>query len=490
MADNNRKGNGGNNRRSYNGKGKNGNGKRKPKERELNRKPASDSKKDVPEDTMLDQEAIKNRALSRTYHEKGSEGQMQMLENLQKEIAAYDAKAVDMIADGVAWQDPSKGETTFDAMNKMYSRLLLEQAVRPIIMGRATEEAVWQAAGVMIAGYITNKEFRDSVNKGACKVIEPYVKRKSAEAGPDSKWRKWEEKVLECENDGRLPLCPRNAAMMQLGLDRRYYREMREPGADSNKLFKAYMDNRQKLYKLCERDGISEAELNQNVRTLVGQMQGVDPTVSKMYMETAFDSVRKAPGVYDKDKDMTFWAGEFTDKAGNPYTGSFSVRTPTKSYQWARTLDASMEDAFKRCKTAQDVMDLGDVISGGKAPHGKEWMDTWMARNNRDFDVMHDDCITPDDFEKLDRFTESFASTHMQGWLNSHPKEAEEIRKRWAARQTEDERDVHYGNGMDTESPDDTPRYPDGSPIPKERQVMLPDTMKEQEPGFDVTYGG
>lgn len=460
---------------------------------------SGDAKKPMDETAIQREREVKKRELSREYLDKGSDAQKDMLASLRQEIIRYDVQAVDMIAEGISWSPSSQNETTLDAMNKLYSKALLEQCVRPIIQGRATDEAVFQAAGVMLAGYITNKEFRDTINKGALKVIQPYVDRKSANASPDSKWRRWQEKIAKSQNDGRLPLTPKNAAMMQLGIDRKFYREMREPGADKKALYDSYIKCRKDLYMLAERDGITEAELNKNVRTLVGQMKDFDPAVGRMYNETAFDAFRKGPGHFDKEKGKTLWAGEFVDKKGNSYEGGFSVRIPTGPYQWSQTLDASMQDAFKRCHTAQDVVDLGEVISGGKAPKGKEWMDGWQRRNERDFAVMYDDCATVDDFDSLNRFTETFAQTHMRDWMDKNPKEAEELCRRWASAQASEEGPAYdsadYDNYSDAYAvavsgkPKQT--YANGEEIPPERQVMLPyDENGGDCTDLTVTYGG
>lgn len=493
---------GGNNRRSQ--YGNKGNHQRQgsqggAKKHSAPRGPKTKEMAGTDEAAIKREQMVKKRELCREYVEQGSEEQKKMLMDLRQEILRYDADAVDLIAEGINWKASGENETTLDAMNRLYSKALLEQCVRPIIQGRGTEEAVWQAAGVMLAGYITNKEFRSTINKGALNIISPYVEKKSAVAGPNSRWRKWEEQIARSQNDGRLPLTPKSAAMMQLGVDRKFYRELREPNANKGELYESYIKCCKDLRTMAERDGIDEAELTKNVRTLVGQMKDIDPAVARMYNETAFDAVRKGPGQFDNVSGKKLWAGEFVDRKDNAYTGGFSVRMPTGPKQWAQTLDASMEDAFKRCKTADDVFDLGRVISGEKAPDGKSWMDGWQRRNERDFAVMHDDCATPDDFNKLDGFIEQFAAKHMDAWMDRNPKEAEEIRRRWASQQAQGEGPVYdaddyssYGQANAVANAGQkAERYANGEEIPQNRRVELPYHEDEGDnPDFSVSYGG
>lgn len=380
----------------------------------------------------------KERKLDRQYLEKYSDEQKQMLEAVSREVAYYDANAVDMIAKSMKWADENaKGESSqIDAMNKVYACGLLEQAARPILQGGGRNpEAVWSSVGIMIGGYLTNPEFRKMVDKGVSKALYPSVKARSDAAGPDSKWRKWCDKIEMNMNGGHLPLTPKSAAMMKLGLDRKYYREMRLPGADSADLMEKYNTSIENLYQVAEQDGVSRDSLNKNVRTLVGQMQNVDSSVARVYSETAFGDVCKSQGVYDKDMKSFLWAGEYEKKSGEIYADAFTVRPPTNQFQWASTLDHSMKYAFGRCHTAEDVIALGNVAKGGKAPKGKEWMDGWQKRNERDFDIMQDDCRSDSDRALLDRYTSDISQSHFRDWMQAHPKEADKFMKYWQAKE-------------------------------------------------------
>lgn len=383
-------------------------------------------------------QGTKERKLGRQYLEKYSDEQKQMLQAVSREVAYYDANAVDIIAKSMKWADEKgKGEPNqIDAMNKLYARGLLEQAARPILQnGGRNPEAVWSSVGIMIGGYLTNPEFRKMVDKGVGTVLYPSVKARSDAAGPDSKWRKWCNKIETNMHDGHLPLTPKSAAMMKLGLDRKYYREMRFPGADGAELMKKYNESVENLYQVAEQDGVSRDNLNKNVRTLVGQMQNVDPSVSRVYTETAFGDIRKGQGVYDKDMKSFLWAGEYEQENGTAYNGPFIVRQPTNQFQWASMLDRSMKHAFGRCHTAEDLIALDEVVKGGKAPKGKEWMDGWQMRNERDFAIMQDDCRSDSDRALLDEFASDIPQSHFLDWLRTHPKEADKFMKYWQAKE-------------------------------------------------------
>lgn len=435
------------------------------------------------------------RELDRSYLQRGGIEQQKMLSNLSKEISRYDLKAMDYISESVEWiENEGQGETQLDMMNKMYSRYLIMECAKPIIQGRDAD-AVLQSMGIMIAGYLTNPEFKKTVNETAQKVIYPYVKYKSDTAGPDSKWRDWCDKIEATKNGGHLPLCGKSAAAMQIAIDRKFYNEMRADGADINKLTEQYNKTRDQLYSIAKHDGVSREELDDNIRTLFGQMQGVDPTVTRMYTETAFEDVVKSKAHEVKVKDENGkehseyrWDGQFEyRKGGKDYARGFSVRRPTNHFNWIDRLNGSMEDAFGRCKTADDVFQLGRVINGENIndiyPEGSAeckrygWMMEWQRKNKRDFDIMYDDCRNVDDYETLDQYVQEVSSAHFENWLRSHPKEAQK-----AAQQFYRAYGSEYGQDVDASVYDPSYGKEDGRPyIPPERRIEMPEELRDND---------
>lgn len=445
-----------------------------------------------------------HRELDRQYLQKGGAEQKEMLANLSKEIARYDVKAMDYISESVEWiENEGQGETQLDMMNKMYSRYLIIECAKPIMQGRDAD-AVLQSMGIMLAGYLTNPEFRKTVNETAQKAVYPYVKYKSDKEGPDSKWRDWCDKIEATKNGGRLPLCGKSAAAMKIAIDRKFYNEMRQEGADIDKLTEQYNKTRDQLYSVAKHDGVSREDLDNNVRTLFGQMQGVDPTVTRMYTETAFEDVvkSKAHEVKHKDKDgkeqtAYEWAGQFEyRKGGKDYGKGFTVRRPTNHFNWVDRLNGSMEDAFGRCKTAEDVYQLGRVINGEKVndiyPEGSNerkryaWMTEWQRKNERDFDIMYDDCRSVDDYATLDQYVQDVTSAHFENWLRSHPKEAQK-----AADQFRKGYGAEYGQGAGSAVYDPTYARDDGKPyIPPERRLEMPEELRDDNNLPQPVYGG
>lgn len=446
------------------------------------------------------------KELDRNFYKKGGIEQKKMLEDLSKEIARYDSKAIDYLSESVDWiNNQGQGETQVDMMNKMYSRYLIIECAKPIMQGRDAD-AVLQAMGIMVAGYLTNPEFKKTVNETAQKAVYPYVKHKAEVAGPDSKWRDWCDKIEATKNGGHLPLCGKSAAAMKIAIDRKFYNAMREDGADMEKLTEQYNKTRDQLYVVAKNDGVSREDLDNNVRTLFGQMQGVDPTISRMYSETAFEDVVKS-GTHEvkrkdehgKEQTQHVWDGQFEyRKGGKDYDKGFTVRRPTNRFSWINRLNGSMEDAFGRCKTAEDVFQLGRVINGEKIddvyPKGSaenkrySWMTEWQRKNERDFDIMYDDCRNVDDYEALDSYVQDVTSAHFENWLRSHPKEAQK-----AAQSFYKSYGKEYGTKDGNVAVYDPAGYKEpGKPyIPPERRIEMPEELRGDDNELPApVYGG
>ncbi len=377
------------------------------------------------------------KELDQNYVQKGSPEYYKMIEGIRDDLGKFDASVMDYLAEHKDWMKEHKEKQdtetkNMDSVNAIYSRMLLAEATRPLISGR-DPDAVMQAVSMMAAGYLTNPEFRKQFNDAAMNVLGPWVNKKAANSGPDSAWQKWSNKIAMSQNDGRLPLCPRNAAMMKLVLDRKAYNEMRQDGGDPPSIvMEKYQKNLNSLLDMAEADGCSMDDICKEERILVGHMMNYDASVERNFAETAYGSVKKSKGV-KQDDGSYIWQGEFDAEwhkgEFEPFDYMFTPRVPTTEHDRSRIIDATMDDAFKRCKSADDVMNMLDMMNEFYVPPEDSWMHGWQKRNKRDYALWQDDCKNMNDIEFLDKQIATSASAHMKDWCDLHPEQAERFSK-------------------------------------------------------------
>ena len=359
---------------------------------------------------------------------KGSDEQRLLVERTREELAVYDAQMLGYLEDGIEWvkrRDESENDSSnMDAMNKMYSKMLITQAVQPILHGRDAD-AVMQGLSVMMAGYLTNAEFRKEFNESAMKAVSPWLHKQADKHGPNSKWDQWCKKVDTSLNDGRLPLNPRSAAMMKLAIDRKAYNEMRVPGADVMQVMSDRSVSVQFLYELAETDGCDLDDVLQNERLILGHMMSVDDSVKRCFMETASGSVVKAPGER-QDDGSTIWSGDFMYKNGKPFEDVFTPRPPMDADDRVKMINKSLSHAFGQCDTAEDMLQLFGVVCGDdvKLKPENAWMEGWQDRNKYQYDVMHDDCVSFSDEELLNKQVAKCTKESVDQWVKLHSDEA------------------------------------------------------------------
>lgn len=374
------------------------------------------------------------------YFEKGSAEQKQMLDDMAARMAKFDRIAMDYLADGVEWiarrqdEDKRKAERYgIDTMNQMYARMLLKESASCVTRGRTPEEMM-QGGAIFLAGYLTNEDFKKTVDKKAVDMFLPIVREKSEKAGPDSRWAKWQTRLEMAGNDGRVPLTPESAAMAKLALDRKAYHEMRLPGADTDRVREMYDQSCATLYKLAEYDGVGKDVLNRSARSIVGQMMGYDPDLKRFFRETASRDVRKAPGEVSPDGGTVKWSGEFEHKDGTPYTDAFYVREPMDREERLASSRRNIGNGFKRCHTAEDLWDFMQVVQGGDPPEGGrngKWLRGWKARNDSEYAMMLDDCRTEKDICDMDTDIMNVTMSCFRGWSEMHPEEIQRFCERW-----------------------------------------------------------
>lgn len=369
------------------------------------------------------------KVLADNYVSKGSRAQAAMIQDIRKEIAQMNINAADYLAKGLEWADKkekqSKGvETSVDVMNKVYSRELMTQCSQLVLRGR-NADAVLQAVGVFTAGYLVNKDFRDSVNQTVGKTLMPAVNRISESAPSNSRWKKWCDKVNEAANGGRLPLNAKTAAMMQVGFDKKLYDEIREPGADVNALYESYNKSCKDLYKIAAADGVSEESVHRNFRNIVGQMITVDPEYARVYAETARREVKKDRGKLSAEGDRYLWFGEYL-KGGEAYNGRFTVRKPMSDELINKMVNTDLEDAMGRCNTLEDLQQFANAFCRGDMPDDpKHWIHGWLDRTNSNTRMcMNDTGLNWDAADaKMRDLYGTNVNAHLKTWCERHPDE-------------------------------------------------------------------
>lgn len=373
--------------------------------------------------------------------QKGSLEERRELDKLSKEIARYDIEAVDYIADGVAWMKRNEGrkagmETDVDRMHEQYAQAVLLKCAEPLSKG-VTEDSIGEATGMFLAGYMMNSRFREGVNQKVMKLAQPMVAQK-ADATGFRFLQRWSDRMAAAGNDGRIPLTPKSAAMMQLGLSKKAYREMREDGADVDAVMKSYHESMDRLYNIAAQDGVSRNVLNQNVRRTVGKMSSIDPSVTQFFSETGFGDVQKARGqeINVNGRVMYQWSGEYADRNGNLYQDAFRPRQPMDRGNRISALEKTLQGGFSNCNTAEDIREFLSVVQGASTKDWPEekvqkygWMESWQNKMLNVYDMALNDCKNASEAMQLDEDLVYCTKTQFSGWANRHKDVMHEIQR-------------------------------------------------------------
>lgn len=374
------------------------------------------------------------KILSNEYVEADSREQMRVLREWNEKISEYDRTAMDYISAGTDWlsRNSSKkkeNEIQVDSVNRLYAMGLMTECAKPLIYNGNNPNRVGQAMGMFVAGYLLNPDFKKAVDEKVVSALEPYVKKKAEGAAPGSRWDVWSKKIAAANNDGRLPLTAKSAAMMKLGLTKKAYREMRESD-NPDEVRKKYDESVDTLFRLAEADGVKAEDIRRNVRNIVGQMIRADPSAAQYFERTGYEQVQKAPGQVKtvNGQTMRIWNGEYTNQDGSMYDGSFGPRSIMSVEERASVLSSVVKKGFDACGTAEDLQVFAKAISGNDVPEEQKnrlpWLNELLARRDLKVQMVYNDCKTDEEADRVDSMVASSIRQYAVDWAKDHPKEA------------------------------------------------------------------
>lgn len=232
-----------------------------------------------------------------------------------------------------------------------------------------------------------------------------------------------------------MPIGLESAAMMHISWSKQAYNKMREPGVDIEDIMSNYERATSLLTERCEKNGISKEELNQMIRTKIGQLAQRNPEVLTLFKETAYQGVDMAD-FYEKTSvvytdngveldTQEVWAGEFIDttgklskdKKGNAqpgslYTGAFTPRPPLDMNNFLDSYQ-NMLSGMMDCKNVKEL-------------------NTFFVEHDADNDLYQTMMVS--DGHDYDTVTQALGSINkemMRQWIDAYPDEKENL-KNWA----------------------------------------------------------
>lgn len=124
----------------------------------------------------------------------------------------------------------------------------------------------------------------------AARIFQPFIE-KQAEKHPGLK--SFSEKVTKAANNGRLPLTADSAAMMRIAFDRKYYNDVRKPGADMNELKKTYERAVENLMEMADHDGVKREDMSNKLGEKILEQSRYDDKIKFIYDGLATGYIRQ-----------------------------------------------------------------------------------------------------------------------------------------------------------------------------------------------------
>lgn len=235
----------------------------------------------------------------------GSEAELADRQRLYNQIVTMDMSLVDFIAStDNALSVYGQGTQGIDRMQIMRDSMLINMVVGTLRRG-VRPSTILAAAGTYVGYCAMGGNLKGAAGNILGREYDPFVSQ--LRSINEVSWRSAGASQFEgvmgrmafetAAKTGNLPLSPEAAAVMAVGLDKRAFQEMREPGADVAKVREHHALAKANLYAYAEQNGISAAALDANVSRLIVRMQGTD--LVSMYV--GYSGVHKAEPVMGDD---------------------------------------------------------------------------------------------------------------------------------------------------------------------------------------------
>lgn len=294
----------------------------------------------------------------------GSSEERAYLDNLVQQFQSVDSDYMDYVKKQEPYnKNKAIMREKFSGMSGIYYRQIMLQCVMPLRDG-VSKNSLAQCIGMYLGMSLVDKNFKSHIGNMFNEAKYTMYSHKAAIDGPDSPAAKkaaaLKRDMIMHDNGGREPFNPRSAALTKIAMTVKAYGDMREPGADVERIRREYMEAIGVLDEQIVDDGMSVSSVDKEMRTIVGQMCEDKPEFTSVFHETNYDGVKRAP--YHKNPDnpnQVIWTGEYFDKSGRMYTGSFTPREPL-------TVERAAEMKYKLAVDTHNAMrtngaDIGKI---------------------------------------------------------------------------------------------------------------------------------
>lgn len=297
----------------------------------------------------------------------GSPEEARELAKFQKVIDNVNVDFVDYVKNAAKLQQSrNKMDEQSSALNQYFYRQMSLACAAPLMNG-VSQDTILESMSMRLGMMLASPEFRLNSHINRTSRQMEKVSRKMADGKGDDKRLQDEYNHLYKQKYGRYPFSPESAALQEVGFTMRAYEQMRKPGANVQDVLHNYNNAVNALHMQASQDGISAADINHNVRVIVGRMIEKDPSKAVYFNETVFGDVGRDdyhPELVSEvvngqrvDKTVLRWDGEFTDSDGNPYRGGFTPRQPTSARGHRDAYSDSIFSEMSGCEDAAEVKD-------------------------------------------------------------------------------------------------------------------------------------
>ncbi len=192
--------------------------------------------------------------------------------------------------------------------------------------------------------------------------FQPFFE-KQAEKHP--KLKGISDRITKAANDGRMPLTADSAAMMKIAFDKKYYNDMRKPGADKDELKAQYQSAMSNLMSMAAHDGVDKKMMSEKFNQKLIQQMQVDESITDIYKGVSTGDIRLGPDepvlnskgeeVKVKGKTLYKTASSLTDNRGNVLDiDAFVPREPQTMDEILAEYKSKLDVYSMRCNNDAD----------------------------------------------------------------------------------------------------------------------------------------
>ena len=326
----------------------------------------------VVEDKNPKTRQVKSNRMSRSEQDR-------YLKKIERDIINADYDISEFLKDHYKWTDnPTVIRNQSDVATYMYCMKMDMACLEPIAKG-FDRNSIAESIGMSIGMRIASKDYREykktlkaekkyaksqsgitgKVRKGAANLSDTLIdkvddfaedlgfdnpKAITQALGKFSSWLRNEKKAKEAHG-GVMPITKESAAITYIGLTKKAYQDMREPGADVDAVYEKYEKARMCLYEQARYNGVTKDMINQSVRETIGKMAERYPDM------TIFEQVDKG--------DVEYKNGRFVSKTtGKEFEGEFNPRKPGTKADYKEKLGRAFSEMYEEWENVRDISNI------------------------------------------------------------------------------------------------------------------------------------